>query len=114
MGYLNPARCLLNRLSVVVRSPALDKRHPKDAESSQVVHPYASCRTERYGWSNATHTVSAGKPACHCRSLGSRCRLSCGGLLLHLLVALPQVEDLGVGLRVDLVHGVPGGPPRLS
>ena len=56
-----------------------------------------------------TNTVSARKPACHCRSLGCRCRLSCGGLLLHLLVTLPQVEDLGVSLRVDLVHSVPGG-----
>ena len=56
-----------------------------------------------------TNTVSARKPACHCRSLGCRCRLSRGGLLLHLLVALPQVEDLGVSLGVDLVHSVPGG-----
>ena len=53
-SYLNPARCLLYRFSVVVRSPALHKGHSKDAEPSQVINSYASSRTERYSWSNAS------------------------------------------------------------
>ena len=60
-----------------------------------------------------THTIIPRESAGHCGRLGCLRGLGGGGLLLHLLEALPQVEHLGVRQRVDLVHRVPGRPASL-
>ena len=61
-----------------------------------------------------TCSVGAGQAARHGGRLGSLRGLGGGGLLLHLLETLAQVEHLGVGQRVDLVHRVPGRAARLA
>ena len=38
--YLHPAGRLLDALSAVVRSPALDEAEPEDAEPPEVIHPH--------------------------------------------------------------------------
>jgi hypothetical protein len=45
--------------------------------------------------------------------LGCGGRLSRVGLLLHLAITLSQIENFDVSRGVDLMHGVPGRPPRL-
>ena len=96
--HLDPARRLLDRLPVVVWTPALHEGEPEDAKPPEVVDPDPSRGAEGDGRGDPTSTCFSSwqSTACHCGSLGCSCCLSCCRLLVHLPVALAQVKHLVV------------------
>jgi len=114
--HLDPARGLLDRLPIIVWTPALHEGEPEDAKSSEIVHPDPSRGAEADGRSDPTSASRFGTwqpTACHGSSLGCSCCLSCCCLLVHLPVALAQVKHLGVSQRIDLVHSISRCPACL-
>ena len=94
---LDPARRFFDGLARVVGPPALDEGEPQDAEPAQVVDADAGRRRQADG--RLRHAAldvvaAAGHVTGHGGRLRRRRRLRRGRLLLHLAVALAQVEHL--------------------
>jgi len=80
----DPAWCLLDRLSVVVGTPTLDKREPEDAQPPEVVDPDA-----RRGC-----CVRDGRCKVTTVNPGTSPNTVCVGLRLHFVIELFKVENL--------------------
>ena len=91
---LDPARRLLDRLSVVVRAPPLDEAQPEDAEPAEVVDADAGGGGEGDGGGEGAGDGTAVGVARHGGGLGGGGGVGRVGLLLHLPVALSEVEHL--------------------
>lgn len=103
---LNPARGFFDALSRVVWAPALHEAHPEYAQAPEVVYTNASSSRQTDGRGYSTYGPRTRDVSCHSCRLGSSCGLRGGRLLLHLPVTLPQIKDLYIRTRVDLVDGV--------
>eukprot|EP00095_Tigriopus_kingsejongensis_P001835 maker-scaffold10_size831480-snap-gene-6.9 protein:Tk01835 transcript:maker-scaffold10_size831480-snap-gene-6.9-mRNA-1 annotation:"viral iap-associated factor homolog" len=89
--HLDPARGFLDRLPVVIRTPAFHKRQTEDAETSEVVHSDPGRGRQGQRGSDATTT---GHMTGHSCSLGRSGSVGCLSLLLHLSVTLAEVKHL--------------------
>lgn len=103
---LNPARGFFDALPRVVWAPALHEAHPEYTQAPEVIYTDASSRRQTDCWGYSTYGPRARDVSCHSCRLGSSCGLRGGSLLLHLPVTLPQIKDLDIRTRVDLVNGV--------